>query len=222
MVKAIVFDVYGTLFDVSVVAAACDRLFPGNGEIISRVWRQKQLEYTWLCSLMKRYEDFDQINRDALRFTLNQLGKTYTDKTIDTLTSSYLTLPLHSGAREMLLALTGVQKLILSNGTEQMLLALLKYARLSSQFDAVLSADVERVYKPHPEVYELAVSTTHLSKEEVLFVSSNGWDVAGSKAFGFTVAFINRTGKPVEQLGPPPDYILKKLTDLVTVVRPPS
>ncbi|GMA61304.1 haloacid dehalogenase type II [Alicyclobacillus fastidiosus] len=218
MVKSIVFDAYGTLFDVYAVSTVSEKRFPGNGKIISRVWRQKQLEYTWLRSLMGRYADFEQVNQDALRFTLNKLGKSYTKTDLDVLLSSYLTLPPHPETGDALRALRSVRKMILSDGTEAMLLPLVDNARLTSCFDRILSVDTVKVYKPDPKVYEFAVSASKVSKEEILFVSSNGWDVAGSKSFGFKVAWVNRSKEPIEELGQHPDYIVSNLMELTRII----
>jgi 2-haloacid dehalogenase len=218
LIKSIVFDAYGTLFDVNAVSIVSEQRFPGNGNIISRVWRQKQLEYTWLLSLMGRYEDFEKVNQDALRFTLNKLGKSVIKTDLDALLSSYLSLPPHSEIKDALRALGSLPKMILSDGTESMLRQIVDNARLTSYFDKILSADMVKEYKPAPKVYKLAVSATAVPKEEILFVSSNGWDVAGAKSFGFQVVWVNRSKKPIEELGQHPDYIVSNLMELAGII----
>ena len=218
LIRAVIFDAYGTLFDVNAVAMNAEKQFPGNGEIINKVWRQKQLEYTWLRSLMRRYTDFEQVNRDALRFTLNQLGKTYTDVDIDTLLDSYLTLPPYPEVESTLKLLTSLRRMILSNGTDKMLQILVTHAKLESYFNQILSANKVQVYKPAPKAYEFALAAAKVPKEDILFVSSNGWDIAGSKSFGFTVAWVNRVGKPMEELGERPDFIVSNLTELTQII----
>ncbi|MDB5083520.1 MAG: haloacid dehalogenase type [Bacilli bacterium] len=218
MINTVVFDAYGTLFDVNSVSRVCEKLYPGNGKIISRVWRQKQLEYTWLRSLMGRYIDFEQVNRDALRFTLNQLGKNYTNAIIDTLLDSYLTLPSYPEVESTLKLLTSLRRMILSDGTEKMLQTMVRNAKLELYFDQILSVDRVQVYKPDPRAYEFALTAANVPKEDILFVSSNGWDIAGSKSFGFNVAWVNRVEKPMEELGERPDFIVSNLTELIQII----
>lgn len=216
-IQAIVFDAYGTLFDVKSVAASAAQEYPGNGEIVSRIWRQKQLEYTWLRPLMNRYVNFEQVNCDGLRYALKRLNLHFDENKLTKLANSYLTLPLH---QDVLGALNQIpqQKLILSNGTTKMLRAVVENAGVMSQFGAILSADEVKTYKPDPAVYTLALTSTHLQANQILFVSSNAWDVAGAKAFGFTVAWINRTKTIPEQLDVLPDYEFSTMMELPSVL----
>lgn len=215
--QAIVFDAYGTLLDVQSVVTACEKMYPGNGEIISRIWRQKQLEYTWLRPLMNRYVNFDKVNQDGLRYALKRLGLTFDDSTVAELANAYLTLTPHVEVPDAL-AKMNQRCLILSNGTKNMLDAAVEHAGLTSRFEAILSADEVKTYKTDPAVYTLALSATHLDKEQILFVSSNAWDAAGAKSFGFPVAWINRQHTVPEELDVLPDYELHTMTDLLPVL----
>ncbi|MDP9728558.1 haloacid dehalogenase type II [Alicyclobacillus tolerans] len=218
MIEAVVFDAYGTLFDVHSVIDSCNKIFPEQGEQISQVWRQKQLEYTWLRALMKRYANFEDVNRDSLRFALNYLKLAYDEEIIETLVSAYLTLQHYPEVEQALQAFLPRRLFILSNGTESMLQAVVRHAGLETYFDDVLSVDPQQTYKPDPQVYQLAVSILDIPKKNILFVSSNGWDVAGSKEFGFTVGWINRQNKTIEELGVRPDYIVNNLLDLAKII----
>lgn len=218
MIEAVVFDAYGTLFDVHSVINSCNKIFTGKGEEISQIWRQKQLEYTWLRALMRRYANFEDVNRDSLRFALNHLNLAYDDKIIETLINAYLTLRHYPEVEQALKAFHPRKLLILSNGTESMLQTVVRNAGLESYFDDILSVDVLQIYKPDPSVYQLAVSKLDVPKDHILFVSSNGWDVAGSKSFGFTVGWINRQGKTLEELGVRPDHEVTNLLELADAI----
>lgn len=191
-VKAIVFDAYGTLYDIQSVAAITDRAFPGYGELITQIWRVKQLEYTWLRSLMRRYEDFSVITRNSLSYTLNILGLSYDDRLIEAIMEKYVHLDLYPDAKETLVSLNGYKRAILSNGSTQMLTELVRNTGLESILDATISIDSKRIFKPSPEAYSLIDSRLDVSPDEVLFVSSNPWDAVGAKAAGITVAWIER------------------------------
>lgn len=213
MIEAVVFDAYGTLFDVHSVEKACDTIFPGHGAQISQVWRQKQLEYTWLRALMHQYTDFEAVNRDALKYTLNHLKLHHENATLETLLNAYLQLDYYPEVKQALQTFRPRKLAILSNGTPIMLVSVVRNAGLEAYFDQILSVDPLQTYKPDPPVYQLAVSKLNVPKEHILFVSSNGWDVAGSKAFGFTVGWINRQ-KTIEELGVRPDFVVDNLLDL--------
>jgi 2-haloacid dehalogenase len=206
MPQAYVFDAYGTLFDVHSVARACDARWPGRGAQLSQLWRAKQLEYTWLRSLMGRYAPFSQVTREALEWSCESLGL---EGNADDLMKQYLQLGVFPDVMGTLARLEG-RKAILSNGSPDMLDPLVKNARL--ELDAVLSVDALKVYKPAPQVYQLAVDA--LGTRDIGFVSSNCWDALGAKSFGFDVYWINRAGAPVDRLGFEPDEILRSLGDL--------
>jgi len=213
-IEAIVFDAYGTLFDVHSVIRRGEELFPGKGDALSRLWRTKQLEYTWLRSLMGRYEDFEQVTRAALRFTCKSLSLACTDITESFLMQEYLRLSLYPDARPALDLLKGRKLAILSNGSPAMLDAIVSNAGLSTVFHSVLSVHSLRIFKPHPSVYQWGVESLSIPKERVAFVSSNFWDICGATSFGFRTFWINRAGAPPDELGYSPAAVLGKLDEL--------
>ena len=191
-IKAVVFDAYGTLYDVQSVADVTEEAFPGYGEIITQIWRIKQLEYSWLRSLMRRYADFAVVTRDSLGYTLRCLGLQYDDETFDAIIAKYRHLDLYHDAREALDALKGRKLAILSNGNPEMLNALVKNSGLDDVLDATLSVDPQKTFKPSPEAYTPIETMLGVKPADVLFVSSNPWDACGAKSFGLNVAWIER------------------------------
>jgi 2-haloacid dehalogenase len=213
--QALVFDAYGTLYDVHSVIQRCDQFWPGRGTALSQLWRAKQLEYTWQRSLMRRYAPFSQVTRDALAYACQALKLPLAPQQEDALMQQYLALAAYADVPGALAALPG-RKAILSNGSPDMLDPLVKHSGLA--FDAVLSVDALKVFKPAPEVYQLAVDRLGAPKEAIGFVSSNCWDALGAKSFGFRVYWINRTAAPVDRLGFQPDCLLGSLGDLPEVL----
>jgi 2-haloacid dehalogenase len=211
-IKALVFDAYGTLFDVHSVAQHCESFWPGKGALLSQTWRAKQLEYTWQRSLMRRYRPFSDVTREALAYSCQALDLSLNEIQREALMAEYLVLSTYPDVEGFLKNLKIEKRAILSNGSPDMLEPLVANSGL--RFDAVLSVDELKVYKPAPEVYELAVRKLQARKEDIGFVSSNCWDALGAKSFGFTVYWINRTGAPVDRLGSSPDFILKSLGEL--------
>ncbi len=191
-IRAVVFDAYGTLFDIQSVASVTDAAFPGYGEIITQIWRLKQLEYTWLRSLMRRYEDFSVITRESLVYTLRTLDLAYDAGVCERIMDKYLHLDLYDDAVQTLAGLTGYKLAILSNGSTHMLTALVRNAGLHGILDATISVDSKRIFKPSPEAYCLVEERLGVAPAEVFFVSSNPWDAIGAKSFGFTAAWIER------------------------------
>ena len=190
--KAVVFDAYGTLYDIQSVAAVTEEAFPGYGEIITQIWRIKQLEYTWLRSLMRRYEDFSVITRESLAYALRALGLTYDAAAFARIMEKYLHLDLYPDALATLSALKGRKLAILSNGSTEMLTTLVRNSGLDRVLDATISIDSQRIFKPAPEAYTLIETRLGVRPIDVLFVSSNPWDACGAKAFGLNVAWIER------------------------------
>jgi 2-haloacid dehalogenase len=211
-VKALVFDAYGTLFDVHSVARRCESFWPGQGALLSQAWRAKQLEYTWLRSLMRRYRPFSEVTREALAYACESLGLALGVPQMEALMGEYQVLAAYPDARGFLGKSKGQRRAILSNGSPDMLEPLV--ANCGLKFDAVLSVDELKLYKPAPEVYELAVRKLAMPKEEIGFVSSNGWDAVGAKSFGFKVYWVNRGGAPLDRLGFVPDQVIASLMDL--------
>ena len=191
-IKAVVFDAYGTLYDIQSVATVTEQAFPGYGDIITQIWRIKQLEYTWFRSLMQRYEDFSVVTRDSLAYTLRVLGLAPDAAAFDRIMDKYLHLDLYPDALSTLTALKGRKLAILSNGSSDMLNALVKNSGLDRVLDATISVDQKRIFKPAPDAYTLIESNLGVRPSEVLFVSSNPWDACGAKAFGLNVAWIER------------------------------
>jgi len=191
-IKAVVFDAYGTLYDIQSVATVTEEAFPGYGDIITQIWRIKQLEYTWLRSLMRRYEDFSVVTRDSLAYTLRVLGLAPDAAAFDRIMDKYLHLDLYPDALSTLTALKGRKLAILSNGSSDMLDALVRNSGLDCVLDATISVDQKRIFKPAPDAYTLIESNLGVRPTEVLFVSSNPWDACGAKAFGLNVAWIER------------------------------
>ena len=191
-IKAVVFDAYGTLFDIQSVAAIADQAYPGYGEIVTQIWRIKQLEYTWLRSLMRRYEDFSVITRDSLGYTLKVLGLNNDARAFARIMDKYLHLDLYPDAADALKAMQGRKLAILSNGSPDMLDALVRNSGLDRVLDATISVDSRKIFKPSPDAYALIESTLAVAPADVLFVSSNPWDACGAKAFGLKVAWIER------------------------------
>ena len=213
--QALVFDAYGTLYDVHSVIQRCDRFWPGRGAALSQLWRTKQLEYTWQRSLMRRYAPFSQVTREALAYACQALKLPLAPQQEDALMQQYLALAAYADVPDALASLPG-RKAILSNGSPDMLDPLVQHSGLA--FDAVLSVDAVKVFKPAPEVYQLAVDRLGVPKEAIGFVSSNCWDALGAKSFGFRVYWINRAGAPVDRLGFQPDGLLGSLGDLPEVL----
>ncbi|TKW78492.1 MAG: haloacid dehalogenase type II [Bradyrhizobium icense] len=191
-VKAVVFDAYGTLYDVQSVADVTEEAFPGYGEIITQVWRIKQLEYTWLRSLMGQYRDFATVTRDSLAYTLKCMGLEYDDASFARIMEKYLHLDLYPDAMLALEAMAEKKLAILSNGSPDMLNALVRNSGLRPILDSVISVDAKGIFRPAPDAYSLIESTLKIPPKDVLFISSNPWDACGAKSFGLNVAWIER------------------------------
>jgi 2-haloacid dehalogenase len=212
--KAYLFDAYGTLFDVHSVVLRSGIAISGDLNALSQLWRQKQLEFTWLCALMDRYRDFWEITGDALRTALDQLGMQASEPQIQQLLHAYLTPATFPDARVVLATLNDFPRAILSNGSPSMLEAAVGENGLGTCFDHVISVDRVKTYKPSPQVYQLGPEILQLSAEQILFVSSNAWDAAGAKAFGYTVCWCNRAGRAMDRLGFAPDIVVSDLSQI--------
>ena len=215
-IRGYVFDAYGTLFDVHSVVEA-GRAITSDPMTLSTTWRQKQLEYTWLRALMGRYEDFWTVTEAALRYTVRRLGLVAGDAEIARLMAAYLSLACFPEVARALERLDGsaashpLERL--SRGCSRPPWPRRVSARLLTR---VLSVDAVRTYKPAPAVYALGPEALGLPAADILFVSSNAWDVAGAKAFGYQVAWCNRVGAPEEELGVSADYAVTSLDQLPT------
>jgi len=218
-VRGIVFDMYGTVVDVGAVAEACRAIAPDPVAFNSQ-WRAKQLEYTFLRSAMGKYQDFWKVSEQALAFTIDRFGLTISPGQRKTLMEGWLRPTPYPEVATALPRLKERHPLaILSNGSPKMLRTGLERAGLRRHFQWVLSADAVRIYKPSPKVYQLAPRVMRLRKQQILFVSSNSFDVLGAKSFGFTVCWINRAGTPLDPLGPRPDVVVKSFDELETALK---
>lgn len=215
-----VFDAYGTLFDVSAAArrAAAEPAFPMLVDIwpkIAEDWRRKQLEYTWLRAIAGQHCDFWQVTQDGLDWALEAAGQS-DPKLRARLLDLYRELDAYPEAPEVLSALKaqGARTAILSNGSPDMLDAAVVSAGFAGLLDAVLSVEDTQVFKPHAQVYDLVGKAFGSAPNEVLFISSNGWDAAGAAGYGFRSIWVNRIGAPVDRLYAKPHHIFRDLTQV--------
>jgi len=215
-ISALVFDAYGTIFDVHSVGRLAESHFPGKGAALSSAWRGKQLEYTWQRTLMGRYEDFSRVTHASLEWALESLGIEAEDAARRALMDEYRRLAVFPDAAAALERLAQSRPLaILSNGHPEMLEAVVDHNGLRERFrGGVLSVHPAKRFKPDPAVYRLAEEKLGVTRSLIGFVSSNGWDAAGAKSFGFKVFWVNRGGAPVERLGVRPDTTVKGLDEL--------
>jgi 2-haloacid dehalogenase len=217
MPRAFVFDAYGTLFDVHAAIGQHRDAAGPDADRFSEIWRSKQLEYTWTLTLAGRYVDFWTLTERALDHAFARfpsVDKALKPKLLD----AYLTLGAFPDARALLrdLKARGETTAILSNGAPKMLASAVEAANVAGDLDAVLSVDAIRIYKPRPEVYALVTARFQLAPRDVIFVSSNRWDVMGAAAFGFRTAWINRAGM-AEEYDPAPDAVRRDLAGLASI-----
>jgi 2-haloacid dehalogenase len=222
--RAVLFDAYGTLFDVYSVALMAEKLFPGQGQALSVLWRDKQIEYTRLvttCNDGAHYRPFWELTRAALVFAIKKIANHATNSpassqfdqvhghSVDALMNQYRHLSAFPENREVLQALKarGLPTGILSNGDPQMLDIAVKSAGLGDVLDHVISVDTVRKYKTHPAAYALGEQATGLKAKEILFVSSNAWDALAATWYGYQTLWVNRYGLPFEELGTQPTRV---------------
>jgi 2-haloacid dehalogenase len=218
-IRACVFDAYGTLFDYASAAAACRDVLGERLGPLTTLWRDKQLQYTWLRALQGRHADFWQVTGDALDFALETLG--LDDRQLRArLMDLYLSLDVFPEVPAMLqrLKAAGLKTAILSNGSPAMLDAAVKKAGIAEFLDAVLSVELVGVYKPHPKVYQLAVDRLAIPAGGISFQSSNAWDAYAASAFGMRVVWCNRYGQRPERLPGKPDREIASLAELPALV----
>ncbi len=219
-IDACVFDAYGTLFDFASAASRCQDALGDKAGALTALWRQKQLEYTWLRSLMGSHVDFAQVTADGLAFALASLGLDDGEGAraglAQRLLDLYGRLDAFAEVPAVLRAIkeSGRATAILSNGSPAMLASAVESAGLSTMLDLVLSVEQVRIYKPHPSVYRLAVARLGVPAERICFVSANGWDAAGAAHFGFRVVWVNRSGQCYENLPAGPEAVLTSLAGL--------
>jgi 2-haloacid dehalogenase len=214
---AVLFDAYGTLFDVYGVGQLAEQLFPGFGERLGVLWRDKQIEYTRLASMSNRYRPFWDITRAGLRFAALRLGLTLHAAAEDRLMNQYRHLSAFPENREVLAELKrrGIPAGILSNGDPDMLAAAVKSAGFHELLAPVISVHETRKFKTDPATYSLGTAALGLAAPQILFVSSNGWDAIGATWFGYTTLWVNRAGLPLEQLDTQPTRTGSSLRDVL-------
>ena len=219
--RAVLFDAYGTLFDVHSVALLAEQLFPGQGERLSLLWRDKQIEYTRLVTMSgphgEHYRPFWDITRAALRQAAARLGLDLVPAAEDRLMNQYRHLSAFAENHAVLTELRrrGVVTGTLSNGDPEMLSVAVKSAGFADLLGHVISVDSVRRYKTDPAAYALGPAALGLPAREILFVSSNAWDAIGATWFGYTTLWVNRTGAPPEQLGTEPTFTGRSLRDVL-------
>jgi len=219
--RAVLFDAYGTLFDVYSVGLLAEQLFPGHGERLSLLWRDKQIEYTRLVTMSspagEHYRPFWDLTRAGLRYAAARLGLALDAAAEERLMSQYRHLSAFPENREVLSELQRrrIPAGILSNGDPEMLSVAVKSAGLTELLTHVLSAHAVRRYKTDPAVYALGTAAFGLPAREILFVSSNGWDAIGATWFGYTTLWVNRSGAPLEPLGTEPGFTGRNLRDVL-------
>ena len=218
-IKACVFDAYGTLFDVHSAVGKHRARLGDVADRVSAVWRTKQLEYTWLRSLMGRHAEFWQVTRDGLDFAFEMHGVKDSELS-DDLMEAYLQLTCYPEvpAALALLKERGFEMAILSNGTPAMLEAAVKNSRLEDLIPRVFSVESVGIFKPDPRVYQIVVDELSLKPQEIIFQSSNAWDAAGAAAFGLNVAWVNRFGQSPERLPGRPQVEIKDLSELPEIL----
>ena len=228
MIKVVVFDAYGTLFDVYSMSALADTLYPGSGSAIATLWRDKQIEYTRLVTMSdpqgaggsRYYQSFWELTRAALCYTLERLNLTQSSPAQEALMGQYARLscfPENLGVLQQLQS-RGMAMAILSNGSVEMLESAVSSAGLDGLLSKVISVDGIRLFKTSPQSYGLVLEAFPVLADEVLFVSSNSWDALGATWFGFKTLWVNRQGLPFEAIGPRPSHVGADLTKVLEVV----
>jgi len=220
--RAVLFDAYGTLFDVYSVALLAEQLFPGFGERLSVLWRDKQIEYTRLTSMSGHYKPFWELTRAGLRYAAQRLGLALDATAEDRLMNQYRHLSSFPENREVLAELKerGISAGILSNGDPDMLGVAVKSAGFSGLLAHVISVHPLRKFKTDPATYALGTQALDLPARDILFVSSNCWDAIGATWFGYTTLWVNRFGLPLEQLDTSPTRIGTNLRDVLSFFEP--
>jgi 2-haloacid dehalogenase len=211
--RAVVFDAYGTLFDVHSVVTRHSGI-SGDLPALSALWRQRQLEFTWLRSLMERFEDFWNVTKTALRSAVRELHIEASEAQLERMMHDYQFPPAFDDVKPALESLKSKPMAILSNGSTKMLQSAVTHNGLESYFAEIISVDRVRTYKPSPRVYALGAEVLRLPASEILFVSSNSWDGSGAKTFGYRVCWCNRSNADVQFLEGLPDLTVARLDQI--------
>jgi 2-haloacid dehalogenase len=220
-IQAIIFDAYGTLFDVYSIGVLAEKLYPGRGSALAGLWRDKQVEYTRLRTLCSTYKPFWEVTQDALLFSCRKLGLDLALDAQNALMGQYAKLQAFPENLDVLRQLkqTGLKLAILSNGNPPMLDSAVEAAGMTGIFSHILSVDAVQKYKTAPEAYQLGPDVFGLSPKNILFVSSNCWDVCGAGWFGYTTFWVNRSRAPLEELGVTPDAAGADMNDMLEFVK---
>jgi len=219
-IQAIAFDAYGTLFDVYSIGVLAEKYFPGHGAEVAQMWRSKQIEYTQLRTMCSMYKPFWEVTQDALVYVCKKLGLHLSLDAQNSLMGQYARLeafPENLAALKTLRA-SGFKLSILSNGTTPMLQSAVDAAGMQGIFSHLMSVEAVRKYKTAPEAYQLGPEVFGVPAKNILFVSSNGWDVCCATWFGYTTFWVNRAGAPLEELGVVPHGTGSTLTDVIDFV----
>jgi 2-haloacid dehalogenase len=222
--RAVLFDAYGTLFDVYSVALAAEQLFPGRGNALATLWRDKQIEYTRLVSMSARYRPFWDLTRAGLRYAAQRLGLALAPEHEERLMNQYHHLSAFPESLEVLQALRarGLRAGVLSNGDPQMLAVAVRSAGLAALLDPVLSVHATQRYKTDPACYALGPQALGVPAAQILFVSSNAWDAVGATWYGYTTLWVNRSGAPPEALDTEPTRTGSSLRDALDFFAAPA
>lgn len=223
--RAVLFDAYGTLFDVYSVGLLAEQLFPGQGQALSVLWRDKQIEYSRLVTTSNdgaHYRPFWDITQAALRYSAKRLKLPMDDEAQARLMNQYRSLSAFPEVREVLTSLRdrGLTTGILSNGDPDMLGVAVRSAGLEDLLDHVISVDAVRKYKTHPEAYALGPAATGVPARQTVFVSSNSWDALGATWYGYRTLWVNRYQWPFEELGTAPERTSHSLGDVLLMLKP--
>ena len=222
--KSIVFDAYGTLFDVTAAArksvlVSSSSLLKNSWVDLAEIWRKKQIEYTWLQNILNCHADFGDITSKSLDFALEEMALDQEPKLRETLLDLYWRSEIYPEVGQILkeLKVLNIRLAILSNGTPEMLLSACASTGINQYFDFIVSVNEVGIFKPDKRVYELVNSKMDYKTSEVLFVSSNGWDIVGATKYGFSTVWVNRDKKPVERFPWKPNHEFSNLTQLIDV-----
>lgn len=218
MIKTVVFDLYGTLFDIDSVSAKCEKLFPGNGEKIAKAWRQKLIEYIHVRQLLHQYKAFSLVIKDSLEYVLERHEFDYSIKDINECIEAYDMLEPFNETVQVLNSIVEYDKVIFSNGNKEMIEALIDYSEVENNFKSIISLEEFSLYKPDPNSYELLHEQLNLDKNEILFISSNKWDIIGAQNFGYQTAWVNRYYSEFEHIDAKPDYEFQNLFGLKSIL----
>ena len=227
MYRLIAFDAYGTLFDVYSMAQLADDLFPGHGQQLALMWRDRQIEYTRLVTMSdpspsgsKYYLPFWELTIRSLRYVCKRMGLLLTAENERLLMGQYAKLTGFEDGLQVLKTIKkrGISTAILSNGSREMLATVVQSNGMQPYLDRVVTIEDVRLFKTAPQAYELLLKAFPVKKEEILFVSSNAWDVLAAKWFGFDVFWVNRLGHPYEEIGDPPNYEGTSLSTVLDVI----